>query len=372
MSLTTTLKPTHLALAVQTAIESGLSPMVHGDPGIGKSDIMFQVACSMFAPAYDMTWDGVQLRNVAGATVAKVSAPFFKDVRSALLDPVDLRGLPTIEEVSMLKGKAVKQTQRKTTWAIPDFLPTDPRGGIVFLDEINRGSEMVQNALFSFALDGTIGDYQKPATWSVTAAVNDSDIGARKMPAALQARFLHLDAVTDLQDVCDFAVRSDWAPVVYAFLRFKPAALHLFSPKERVSPNPRSWAFVSQLVNKGLPASVELSMLKGLVGEGLAIEFAAFLRMFRNLAGMSPDSIVLNPDTAPLPAADQPSIMFAVSAALGRFATDTNISRIITYLERMPVEYNVRAIRDAERRNPALAAVGSVTKWKIKHSDVTM
>ena len=38
------------------------------------------------------------------------------DIRAILLDPVDLRGLPTVE-------------QGRAAWAIPAFLPGDDAGG---------------------------------------------------------------------------------------------------------------------------------------------------------------------------------------------------------------------------------------------------
>jgi MoxR-like ATPase len=83
-----------------------------GSPGVGKSQIVAQVAASL----------GVRLI----------------DIRAVLLDPVDLRGLPTVEH-----GKAA--------WAIPAFLPEDG-AGILFLDELNAAPPLVQAACYQPAV----------------------------------------------------------------------------------------------------------------------------------------------------------------------------------------------------------------------------
>jgi MoxR-like ATPase len=56
-----------------------------------------------------------------------------QDVRALLLDPVDIRGLPHLGP------------DGRSTWATPDFLPTEGEG-ILFLDELNAAPGMVQAA----------------------------------------------------------------------------------------------------------------------------------------------------------------------------------------------------------------------------------
>ena len=73
--------------------------MMWGPPGIGKSDIVKAVTREC----------GIELR----------------DVRLSQLDPVDLRGVPTVED-------------GQTKWATPNFFPTDQdSAGIFFLDELS-------------------------------------------------------------------------------------------------------------------------------------------------------------------------------------------------------------------------------------------
>jgi MoxR-like ATPase len=338
------LKPTQTAVAMGYLFAANRRVMLHGDPGIGKSQLTMQVADAKFAAKY-------------GANGAR---PYFIEIRAAQWDAVDLRGLPKVDPKT-----------GKTGWAVPETLPTDNRGGIVFLDEINRGTEMVQNALFQLCDQGCIGEYRLPAGWQVCAAVNDSDVGARKMSAALLARFSHIDMRTDLDDVCAHAVANDWAPEVYAFLRFRPTLLHKFNPKERVSPNPRAWDFVSQLTKQNVPAGLMLQLVAGHVGEAAAVEYVAFLRLFHAIPDI--DAIIANPKTASIPTANPlASVMYAVAAALARRATTTNFGSILTYLDRLPVEYAVSSVTDAVRRNKDLTGTKGYTLWAAKHAELVL
>jgi len=354
IQLNDALKPSELGMALKTLFAAHRAPMIHGDPGIGKSDITRSVADQMYAESYGCSVDASgDLHDAAGNPTT--DRPWFRDVRAALLDAVDLRGLPVVNG----GGRA--------HWAQPEFLPRDPRGGIFFLDEINRGTEMVRNGCFSLVLSGELGEYKMPATWIPAAAVNDNDIGAAKMSSALLARFIHLDAGTNLDDVCKFAVQRNWEPVTIAFLRFRPELLHQYDRKQRVSPNPRAWEFVSQITAQSPAPKVEHALFSGAVGETAAVEYSAFLRLFRSLPNI--DAILLDPKKAMVPT--EANVLYAISAALARRASDKNFPRIVTYLERLPVEYNVYAIRDAVTRDASLQSTPEFTKWAVQHSDVT-
>lgn len=336
------LKPSELAQAVKICVAAGRVFMVHGSPGCGKSQIVGQVADEIFAPKYP-------------EALALSSKPYFIDLRAAQLDAVDIRGVPAV-----VKGK--------TIWAIPEFLPTDDRGGILFLDEINRGPEMVQNALFSLCDKGEVGAYKLPKNWVVGAAVNDQDAGARKMSAALSARFEHFDVKTDLEDVCQIAIKRGWHPMVIAFLRRFPHLLHAFDAKARVSPNPRSWEFVSQILQQDPPLKLMLALVGGAVGEGTAIEVASFFRLYQSLPDI--DGIIMDPLKAVVPT--EPSVIYAVSAALARRMSDKNVGRIVQYLDRLPVEYNVASVVAGARLTPGIRTTEAFTAWVIKHAAMTV
>src|SRR5579859_908182 len=367
-ALTTPLKPSELALAIKTCFLAHRAPMLHGDPGVGKSDIVRQAADLMFAETYG--YRVCQDYSLEQRVVTPVKAngkvkqdevswvpvptnfqrPWFIDFRTALHDAVDITGVPYVTAEKMME------------FAIPTLLPTDKRGGCFFMDEINRGPQMTQNACFSISLSGSVGKYQMPSTWVVAAAVNDKDIGAAKMSAALTRRFTHLDATTDVEDVCKYAVRRNWEPVVIAFLRMRPALLNIFDAKERVTPNRRGWKFVRQIVAQGCQKKgVEHCLFAGNIGDSEAVEFSSFLRMYKSLPSI--DAIMLDPTKADVPI--EPGTLYAISAALARRAKADNFERIVKYLDRLPSEFNCFAIKDAITRDNGLQYTSTFTKWAV-------
>lgn len=324
------MKPTDLTKALGTCIDASQPACVWGSPGIGKSQIVHQVAAA---------------RGLA-----------VRDVRAVLLDPVDLRGLPHVNG------------DGRSHWAIPEFLPRDG-AGILFLDELNRAPVLVQNACFQLVLDRALGEYTLPPDWKVISACNrESDGGGiTRMSSALCNRFIHLDCEPDLEDWCKWAVTHAIEPAVIAFLRFRPTLLHAFSRTEKAFPTPRSWEFVSKITAKQPGREIEFALFEGTVGHGAAVEYSAFLQLFRNIPSI--DAILLNPDSAPVPMNDAGSL-WAIGAALSRRATAANFRRAITYLNRMPQEYSVMAVKDATARDAALCSAPEFTSWAVAHADV--
>ncbi|SRR5581483_7042545 len=323
------LKPSEAAAALTACLHASQPACLWGAPGIGKSQLVQQTAAIESLACYD--------------------------VRAVLLDPVDLRGLPH------LNGDG------RTHWATPEFLPRDGHG-VLFLDELNRAPTLVQNACFQLVLDRRLGEYVLPDGWRVVAACNrESDGGGiTRMPSALANRFTHLNVEPDLDDWCRWALGAGIEPAVIAFLRFRPALLHQFSREARAFPTPRSWQFVSTIVGQQVSPDVELALVAGSVGHEAAVEFTAFARLYRSLPNI--DAILLDPANAHVP--DDVATLYAVSSALSHRAKPDNLGRVIQYLDRLPVEYSVFAVKDASTRDPGLQSTPEFTAWAIHHSDV--
>jgi hypothetical protein len=131
--------------------------------------------------------------------------------------------------------------------------------------------------------------------------------------------------------------RSGVRPEVIAFLRFRPELLSIFSRDDNAFPSPRSWDFVSRILNSKPDQSVEHELFAGAVGTGAATEFSAFLRMFRELPNI--DAILMNPLKEPVP--ENAAAQYAVASALEGCASDINFDRVCLYLDRMPTEFSV-------------------------------
>lgn len=330
------MKPVDLYQALHALVRERVPLHLWGACGVGKSQIV--------------------------ARVAKDLAYEFLDIRAVQLDPVDLRGLPRIEA-------------GQTEWVPPKFLPTSGKG-ILFLDELTSAPQMTQAGCYQLVLDRQLGEYRLPDEWVVIAAGNPaSERGVHfSMPRPLRNRFVHLVLEPDLTDWCRWAVQSGIRSEIIAFLRFKPALLHDadVTSDQNAWPTPRSWEMASNVLN-GLcrhvtqgPATLEAQLLEGTIGPGAAAELLGFLQLFRQLPSI--DEILLNPETAPLP--DEPSAQIAISTALGRVMSDQSVGKGVKYLERMPAEMRVLAMRDAAARDRAITHTPEFVRFGVEHAEV--
>ena len=140
--------------------------MLWGPPGIGKSQIIAQVAVRHDAPMID--------------------------IRLSQMEPTDLRGIPF-------------RIENRVEWAVPSMLPDAKRHGlygILFLDEITSAPPSVSAAAYQLILDRRLGDYEVPAGWAIFAAGNrQGDRGVTyTMPAPLANRFSHFEVESNIDD----------------------------------------------------------------------------------------------------------------------------------------------------------------------------
>lgn len=327
------LKPSLMAEALQAMIQARQPAFIWGKPGVGKSQVMAQAA--------------------------KALNRELRDVRAVLLDPVDLRGIPHVNG----DGRA--------HWAVPDFLPREGEG-VLFLDELNAAPPLVAAACYQLVLDGKLGEYTLPAGWSVMAAGNyetDRAVTTR-MPTPLANRFVHLHFEIDLEDWCGWAFDNNVRLEVISFLRFRPVLMHNFDPKQasKAFASPRSWEFVSRILDSKPGRAVEPALIAGAVGEAASAEFNGFLRVFRNIP--NPDAVLLHPDTAPVP--EDPATLYALAGVLAQKATEANFDRVTTYAGRMPVEFAVLLVSDAAKRDKDIQNTAAFIKWASSNSDVLL
>jgi len=323
------MKSSAISNALRVLVSARQPAFLWGGPGIGKSAVIRQLAAALSTP--------------------------LRDVRALLLDPVDLRGLPFLGN------------DGRSKWATPEFLPQDG-SGILFLDELNAAPAMVQASCYQLVLDRKLGEYTLPAGWSIIAAGNrDSDRAVTtRMPTPLRNRFVHLEFEVDMQEWSEWAIQAGVRPEVIAFLRFRAELLNAFDRDANAFPSPRSWEFVSRILESQPEPSIEHELFAGAVGSGAATEFSAFLRMFRELPNI--DAILVNPHKEPVP--ENAAAQYAVASALAHRASDTNLDRICVYLDRMPTEFCVLCVRDASLREPAIRHTAAYTKWAIQNHHV--
>ena len=143
----------------------------------------------------------------------------------------------------------------------------------------------------------------------------------------------------------------------------RPDLLHDFNPQssEKAFASPRSWEFVSNIVNRraNMDPSIERALFRGTVGEAAAVEFAAFLKMWRELP--HPRAVIDDPENAPVP--DNASTLIALCGSLYRMADDVNIGAVVTYATRLRREIGEFLVGSCIRRDASLQNTEAFIRW---------
>jgi len=247
MDITRTITPNAAKSRISHAIRKMRPVFIWGPPGIGKSDVVHQIGEDM------------------GAHVI--------DVRLSLWEPTDIKGIPFYSSDT-----------GKMEWAPPIELPDAETAAqhdkiLLFLDEMNSAAPAVQAAAYQLVLNRRVGTYKLPDNVFIVAAGNrESDKGVTyRMPAPLANRFVHLELACGFDDWFGWAVDNKIHKDVVGFLNFSKKDLYDFDPKSpsRSFATPRSWTFVSELLEDDIDAETMMDLIAGCVGEGLAIKFQA-------------------------------------------------------------------------------------------------
>jgi len=294
-------------------------PMIWGPPGVGKSQVVKQVAKRLFPRSR------------------------FFDVRLLLLDAVDLRGVPHVDK-----------ERNRAIWAIPNFLPTEEDGDcVLFLDEINAAAPMIQAATYQLLLDKKIGEYDLPKGVRMVAAGNrDKDRAVtNRMGTAMGTRLLHLDFEIDHEAWITWAGGAGIRPEIVSFLNFRNDLLHKFQADERTSPTPRTWEFASHVLDLDIREQmIEHYTIAGHVGDGPAAELMGFLKIARGLPDL--DDIIANPTKHKVP--KDPATLYALVGGLAHRTTKKNLDRVLEFINQCPKEFKVVYWKDARAYTPEL------------------
>lgn len=320
--------------------------LIHGAPGIGKSQIVRQVCEEL----------GIG----------------FIDVRLAEMDAVDIRGLPSVDG-----------DRHSMTWNPPDFWPRDEKSkGILFLDEIVSCDRSIQVAAYELILDRKLGDiYKVPDGWYICAAGNrvEDRAVAMSMSSALANRFMHVELAENCDDWVKWAVNKGINPAVVGFIRYRPEMLHHMEGEnlEYGWPSPRSWEKVSHMVDIMEKTNAKKTTVKkivfGLVGPGAGSEFMEFYKnraVYENLLEMMLD------ESKPVVVPEQADQQYAMASALvyhlwrGKDEQESakRIDGFFRIVTKMPSNFATMAIMDAMSFNGAHKEVdGNAMKVLISH-----
>lgn len=333
---TINLRPNQASQLVQSYLGARIPVLLTGAPGVGKSSI---VEAAAKASGYDVI----------------LSHP-------VVSDPTDAKGLPWPgkdgESATFLPfgdlARAIKATM-PTVW---------------FLDDLGQASPAVQASYMQLLLARQVNGHKLPDCVTFLAATNrrTDRAGVTGVLAPVLSRFGAVIGVEPtVDDWTEWALGANMPPALVSFIRFRPNLLQVFDTKKvddmENFPCPRTWEYAGKALQMGLPDDLEFAALAGAVGEGPASELRAFLSMVRSKLP-NPDSIILDPDTAPIP--DRPDLLWAVTTALAKKTTSNNCGRVFRYAERLydagKSEFSVLMVKDINRLLPEVIDTPEWTK----------
>ncbi|MEU5388681.1 AAA family ATPase [Kitasatospora cineracea] len=280
--------------ALTLAVAADLPVLLWGEPGIGKTAALTQLATELDLP--------------------------LTTVIASVHEPSDFSGLPVIGDDPAVQGVPLAPPD----WAVR--LVRQGRG-LLFLDELSTAPPAVQAALLRLVLERRIGALQLPPGVRIVAAANPRGSAADgwELSAPLANRFVHLDWVHDAEVVVrglggvwpraelprldperlpaavEFARRA-----VCGLLTVRPELTHRLPSAEtrrgRAWPSPRSWEMTMRLLAFGSAAGSSrevLSLLvRGTVGDGPGLELLATVD---RLDLPAPEDLLADPAAAVLP-----------------------------------------------------------------------
>ena len=307
---------------------------IHGSPGIGKSYIV--------------------------ADVAKKRGLELVDVRLSQMDPVDLRGVPSIKE-------------EQTVWMPPVFFPKDENSeGILFLDELNSAPPSVQAAIYQLVLDREMGEYKLPSGWRIICAGNRvSDRGVVfRLPSPLVNRMVHLHVEARFEDFKLFALKEKLHHFVIGFLSFRPDLLStepvLEDDANPAFATPRSFHMLSNILKETKDINAITSIIYGTVGYSTGIEFTSYVKVYEELPDVGAIYEGNYPDVK-----NQPALLYALVSALVEYyeSSERHKEHLFTFSEMLPTEFGVMLIKDIIIKDESIATYSAFDEWLAKYGE---
>lgn len=314
---------------IRMATKTRMPCFLLGSPGIGKTEIVKQVA--------------------------EEESEGFLTFEAPSLDPTDVRGvlIPTSDNKSHFTQSPI----------LPEIEKHGEKG-VLLIDELPSGLPSVQVALHPLfhQSERRLGTDRLPDNWVPIATGNyaSDDAGARNLLSALSDRVCVLNIKEDFKVwKKDYAIPRNIHPIVIGFLNYRTDLFSTFDKKNKgikgkAFATPRSHTAASIVLHHAdkfnLSQSELLAVLAGWVGDGVATEYIAYRQLYQELP--NPDDVFKGKDV--VIDKNKPSELYAFCAAIVSRLNTTEIpikkaiDRMLEYsLKIEQVEFGGMMVRDA-------------------------
>lgn len=263
---------------ILNAIQIKDNLFIRGMPGIGKSDIVRQVASEINEalmkelPESDLFLD----KN------GKKCGYELIEIRLALYDPADISGIPSF----------VKDNYGVTRshFSLPLEFPTNPKWrGIIFLDEMDQAQPAVLNACYKMIQDRMINDWHFPENTTFIAAGNGNFCSGyqNEIPVALKNRFTNVTVEGNLDRWIAWALNHNINNTIISFLKSQHPEFYIdvdaMNHGDDSFATPRGWEMVSRIINSSASDTIKQIHINGRIGFTAGTTFWSYYKKERNL-----------------------------------------------------------------------------------------
>ncbi len=317
---------------IKTIIKANLVPMLTSSPGIGKSDIVQQIA-----EYYNLELISIFLSHY---------------------DPTELHGFPVIKNNNAtyvpFNTFPIKETP----------IPKNKKGFLLFFDEFNSAPLATQAAAYRIILDRYIGQYPLHSKTAIVCAGNlyTDNAVVNQLSTAMQSRLIHLKIIADYQVWLKWALKNNIDHRILAFLGYRPELLHNFNPEHNdlTFPCPRTYAFLSKLIQQQPNITMDnLPLFTGTIGEATGREFITYTQIYMNIPTIQE---ILN-DPKNINFKSDPAILYALTNMIIAHISIDNYIFLLKFIKRLPLEFQTIILQNSNQRLPELINQPLIQEW---------
>lgn len=309
-------------------------PFIKGSPGIGKSAVM--------------------------KAVAKKNMLELIDHRVSTSAPEDFSGLPDFFTNPQGERRAQFVPFGDLFPLEGDPLPKNKEGWLLFLDEMNSGTRMVQAASYKALLDRMTGQKHFHERLLIAAAGNKESDKAivERLSTALKSRVVTINVRVDHTEFMeDVAFKYNWDARIIGYLGANGQdALMDFDPNSTEDNFccPRTWEMVNNFLT--VPGfemgEKKQSLIAGTITSGVAVAFTRFCALMKDL--ITVEAVLADPKNARVPGSEGQKWLL-VSQMFSKMNTE-NFGKMCDYVSRLDLAFRLLFFRGAMVKNNKLRA----------------
>lgn len=332
------IKARDLQLAIKACVTANKPLIVKGPPGVGKTAII-------------------------EGTVEDLGLPLIPMYLSTMTR-TDTTGHPVYDREN--------QQAKFLPYGNLEIMINATEDTVVLFDDFGQAPQSVQAGCMHLLSERRIGFNKISDKVHFLLATNDKGqyAGTNGILEPVKSRAVSIvELEADLDSWVHYAMKKGLREEVIGFVRLKPEMLWNFTPTADLvnSPSPRTNEHVSDILNMNLPDKLEQEMIAGAVGQGYAVEFYGFKRLYQNMA--LPEEILKDPEGFELDMT-QPDLLHAYCTAIAHIANRDNLDAVGLFANRLPPEYGFKLMEHDIHVKESYRQTKAYINWAIKNQDL--